>query len=222
MKDSSKVISFSEFLENIFQQADIVALGETVHAKHLDIFKEFDHLSKKVKNSLSGVFLEFPNNLQSSVNHYLKTGKFNSNLLNFLKGAAKEGKDFQKMYRSIFGFARKLNILVICTDSSKAPNGEYQKRYHQNPTWFMKGKSRDEDMANIIKKQYRQREGKWFFIAHLGHAGYEITYDNHVPAGKILKRELQDKYYCIGLVKQEAKKNTFRSTAKMADAFLII
>jgi hypothetical protein len=223
MSNKLKLINFSESVKDIFQETDIVGLGETAHGEHLDIFKELNKLSKKLKNCLSGIFLELPNNLQPSVNYYLKTAKFDKNLSNLLKGATKEGKDFKKMYSYIFNFARKLDIPVICTDSSKKPNKDYKNKYPQNPSWYLKGKSRDEDMFNIIKNHYSQKKNKWFFIAHLGHAGYEITYDNHVPAGSLLKKEFKGKYCCFGLINKRVKTSGYdrlEPTQKMADAFL--
>ncbi|MFC1625245.1 erythromycin esterase family protein, partial [Patescibacteria group bacterium] len=99
----------------------------------------------------------------------------------------------------------------------------YNKKCSYNSTWYLKECSRDEDMANIIKKNYSNKKGKWFFIAHLGHTGYKITYDNSVPAGSLLKKELKKKYFCIGLVNKrnsQSNINTLKHSSDMADAFL--
>ena len=223
MVNKLKTTNLSEFLETVFQQADIIGLGETVHGEHLDVFKELNKLSNKLSDSLSGIFLELPNDFQPSVNYYLETMKFDKNLSNLIKGAAIEGKYFEKMYVYIFEFARKIGIPVICTDSSKTQNKEYKNKYPKNPSWYLKGKSRDEDMAEIIKENYCQKKGKWFFIAHLGHTGYEITYNNHIPAGSLLRKDLKEKYYCLGLLYKKTKSSNYNMlipTQEMVDSFV--
>lgn len=191
---------FSSFLKNIFQRADIIALGETNHGKHLQVFKQLRLLDDEIKDKISGIFVELPADMQTSVDYYMESGIFDKHMDDLIEGAAEEGKKFRDMLMCIFDFAREQKISVICVDSKKIPDKECKNKDPAIPFWYMKGKSRDEDMFNAIVKNYKKRKGKWLFIAHLGHAGYRSEYHS---AGNYFKEEFGNNYYSACLINKQ-------------------
>ncbi len=151
-------------IEDFFIDADIVILGETHHGTHTH---EILSILEKCADTVAGLFIELPISLQKDVDTYMQTGEITSDLDAFFKGAEREGKHIEGLL-DIFDVFTQNGKSVICIDSSKRQTGEYAKR-SPDGYYFLKGKSRDEDMFSVIKDRYTDVPGKYLAIVGAGH-----------------------------------------------------
>lgn len=149
----------------------ILALGETHHGAHN---KEIQKVLSE--NDFDAIFLELPNDFQEYTKQYIKTGVIPIRLESYIKGAEKEGNNIRDNFETLFRYARENNIPIICIDSSKTLQGEYQNKSTLG-NWFLRGISRDEDMFNNILSYIKNHQGKLLLI----------TGTNHLAEGKHLR-----------------------------------
>lgn len=191
-------MNFSQFLDSVIPQSDLIALAETYHGRHLPVIKllipEFPRFR--------GIFYEIPANYQTDVNYYLKTGKWKKALVNFILGTKDEEKYVEKMTTLIFGEAKKNKLPIICFDSSKVENTEYTlKASFEDEEYYLKGSSRDEDMATTVLKSLRRHPGKWLLIGGGIHIKRGIDYKSGITTmGEELTYVLRDRYLSACLI----------------------
>ena len=173
----------------------IIAFGETNHGSHDTVFRElFDG-----ENLFKGIFLELSNDYQSSIDFFLQNGNFDEKLERTIAGALKEGKNIRNNLELILFFARRNKIPVICIDSSKTQNNEYQTK-SEHGYFFLKGKSRNEDMFNIVFETINKVTGKWLIIGGSQHIKYGIHFrSNDETLGSRLNVILKNKFFNISL-----------------------
>lgn len=187
-----------KFLKNIFAtNAEVIGFGEWEHGNHELVLKE---LAPSL-NLFHGIFIEISVSFQSSINNYLITGYFDDDLIGLLDGALEEGNDFIVSDKTILNSADMNNLPVVCIDSSKFQNEEYSKKAKEG-FWYLKGKTRDEDMFTNIMDNLQKKPGKWFIFAHAAHLDgmLEMPYGG-ASLGKRLKEKLTKKYFNVCLLK---------------------
>jgi hypothetical protein len=187
-------------VKNFFEKADIVVLAESAHGTHDETILE---IIKACEGELDGIFEEVRANYQPSVNTYIETGKVDERLERFFIGARAEGQDIRGMLR-VFDRARELGIPVICIDSSGVRTPEYN---HNNGCYFLRGESRDEDMAQNIRNYYSQHPGKYLVIAGAAH----VEKRKHFKTGldtleSYLVEMYPDNTHSVLMVSQRGKK----------------
>lgn len=186
-----------KFLRKIINTTDIIAFGETHHGQPWDVFKQ---ISVKVDN-FNGLFLEEPINYQDSINNFLNTGVFNEQLEKQIEGAAREGKNIRQDFFLWRAATRNGELPVICIDSSKEKMRDYQ---HESTIghYFLRGKSRDEDMYENVIEEFREREGRWCLVGGSQHIKYGIHFRSGcITLGKRLKEALGNRFYNVCLWK---------------------
>lgn len=151
-------------IENLFADNDIVVLGETHHGTHS---KEILSLLERSLNLIRGVFLEMPIDYQADIDTYLQSGEVTEKLESFFQGAEKEGNNIRNLLE-MFDVLKSAEKKVICIDSSKRQTDEYVQRA-KHGYYYLKGKSRDEDMYTAIQDQYNREPGKYLAIVGAGH-----------------------------------------------------
>lgn len=153
-----------EFPPDLFERYDVVALAESAHGEHDETTLKFlDEFIEKI----DAVFIELPINYQQSIKYYFDNGQVDEALEQLFVGAEKEGKNI----RGLLNILDKIKLAqknVVCFDSSKVPEGEYK-----NPSnygrYFLKGKSRDDDMFNLVIDRMRTNPGKYLLIGGENH-----------------------------------------------------
>jgi hypothetical protein len=187
-------------LKNYFTQADIVVLAETNHGTHFEtIAKIFDQFLPQIK----GVFFEIPVTYQSSFDLYFETGKVDEKLERFFKGAEAEGKNIRSLL-TLLDKIKNSGKRAICIDSSKVPTNEYTNP-SPNKSYFLRGKSRDEDMFENIRKQSISCPGKYLSIVGAAHAKKGKHHDSKDDTlGTRLTQSFSNKYTSILIGTQEA------------------
>lgn len=183
-------------IASLFKTVDLIALGETFHGSHLgafvDIFSEL--------KILDGIFLECPINYQTSIENYIETSILNKKLKEIIVGSLKEGKRIEEFLKLIAAESRKRKIPVICIDSSKIKFGKYINKFNDG-SWFLKGKSRDEDMFENITDVLKDRKEKWLLIGGSQHIKYGLTDKGGLTLGNLLNNKLGSNFYNICLWK---------------------
>jgi hypothetical protein len=182
----NKFEKLSEFPSDLFEKFDVVALAESWHGKH---DKTIIIFLGQFLDQINGVFLELPINYQKSIDNYLVGGEIDQGLEDLFVGAEKEGKNIRGLL-TILDKIRTGQKSAICFDSSKTPQGEYQ-----NPSnygrYFLRGKSRDEDMYNILQEHRKKNPGKYLLINGSNH----LALGRHPRSGDItLGQRLHDTY----------------------------
>lgn len=154
-----------EQIKNYFENADLVALGESHHGSHTEVIQTFlDNFGKVI----DGFFIEFPLNYQRDMDELLQSGEVNEALANFFAGALKSGNYIENDIRELAKRLKELNKPLICVDSPKTRIDDYQNKSKHGYS-FQRGESRDEDMTENILEYMRQHPGKYFFLAGAGH-----------------------------------------------------
>lgn len=156
--------------DNLFtccSKAKLVALGETHHGSHN---KEIEELALKM-GPIEGIFFELPINFQPLMNEFVKTGKIGERLERLVAGAAREGKSIKGSFETIRKLALTKQCLVYCYDSIKEQMGEY-KKVSPFGHYFLRGNSRDEDMAENVLRIIGKKDGKWLLIGGCEHTKY--------------------------------------------------
>lgn len=151
-------------IEKLFEDADVVILGETHHGTHS---KEILSLLGKCLNTIKGVFLEMPIDYQKDIDTYLRSGETTEKLESFFQGAEKEGNNIRNLLE-MFDALKPVGKRVICIDSSKRQTAEYSQKA-KHGYYFTKGKTRDEDMFSVIQDYYNREPGKYLAIVGAGH-----------------------------------------------------
>lgn len=141
----------------------IVGLAESLHGSHLESVSKY----LESTGAVNGIFMEFPQDLQPSVDQYLLSGTISGELERFFKGASGEGKDISETSLVVLNYARDHQIPVVCIDSSKVKTEKYDKK-SKHGYWFLSGESRNEDMFNAIKDRLVDGE-KWLVLGGLAH-----------------------------------------------------
>lgn len=193
--DEEKLMTIHDFLAKILSQVDLIAFGETHHGQHSDVFKQMSQEMYK----FTGLFLEEPVNYQNSINTFLKTGVFDKQLEKQIEGAAKEGKDIRQDFLLWKEATKNGELPVICIDSSKERVGDYQHESNIGH-YFLKGRSREEDMYENVIDELRKRGGKWCLVGGSQHIKYGIHYrSGDITLGKRLKDALGNQFYNVCL-----------------------
>ena len=192
-----------QFPEDLFEKKDIVVLGETFHGKHGEIILNFlDRFGVKINQ----IFIELPFDYQDSVDKYLVSGEVDEKLEDFLKGAEKEGKNVRDLLK-IFDKAKEIGKGIICFDSSKTKEGEYQQESKlRNERYFLRGESRDEDMFTSIQRYYEQIPGKYLLIVGANHSMEGSYTEGDKRLGERLKEVFGERYISFE-IKSERKKS---------------
>ncbi len=163
------------FIKRSFEKADLVLLGEAEHGTHDQVIL---NTLKEIGDSIQGIFIEIPINYQRDIDTYVETGEVTEHLEDYFRGAEEEGNNIRGIL-NIFDFLKKANKSIICIDSSKLRTSEYaQKSAHGY--YFLRGKSRDEDMCTIIQEQYAKKPGKYLAIV----GGKHIEPNKHFRTGE--------------------------------------
>ncbi|MBI5733323.1 MAG: hypothetical protein HY973_00030 [Candidatus Kerfeldbacteria bacterium] len=175
-----------EFPTDLFEHHDVVALAESVHGRHDEtILKFLDQFIEQI----NAIFIELPINYQQSIDEYLNNGQIDEALEQLFVGAEKEGKST----RGLLGILDKIKLAqksVICFDSSKVPQGEYQTASNYG-RYYLRGKSRDEDMFAVLQEYREKNPGKYLLINGANHSAL----DQHPQSGDItLGQRLHDSY----------------------------
>ena len=139
-----------DFIEDT-KDKTFVFFGEH-HGKHVSFYKDLN----KYIDIFDGIFVEFPSDHQSSVDHFIRTGKFDNRLQSFLQGGLAEGKDQIETFKTIFNYGK--TIRVVCIDSCKSVDGSY----------IVEGESRDDDMFNNVLRAYKPNQ-RWLCIVGSRH-----------------------------------------------------
>lgn len=192
-------MNFLEFLEQILPESQVVAFGETHHGTHAKIHK----LLTEELEKFNGIFDEIPINYQPLIDNYLKTGKFDRELERLIEGALKEGKNIRDEWVMILDAAREKHLPVICIDSSKVQTPLYNRASDPDlGRYFLKGKSRDEDMFAVVQNNLEKSDGKWCLTGENQHIKYGINFrSGDVTLGSKLKQLLGNGFYNICLWK---------------------
>jgi hypothetical protein len=164
----------AEFPSDLFKKSDLVVLAENRHGEHYDAIVKF--LNQFI-DQIDQIFLELPINYQSSVNYYLTTGKVDDFLEDLFVGAEKEGKNIRGLL-IVLDKIRLAQKTIICFDSSKTPQGEYQKPSNYGK-YFLRGQSRDDDMFNVVQENMEKLPGKYLLITGANHSAL----GNHPQSG---------------------------------------
>ncbi len=179
-----------ELSDNIFEIHDLIALGESEHGRHYD---EIIACLQKYEAEIKAILLELPLNYQNSVEHFMTTGELREDLKRLLDGAKAEGKDISGIL-TLFNKAQELRKKIICYDPPKIQMGEYAHR--DENSYYLRGNSRDEDMAAIIEQQIVSNPGKYLIIGGAGH--FEGSDDNSEKnLGDRLTDKLHNKFKAI-------------------------
>ncbi len=194
-----------ELIEKVSPGVEVIALGESHHGAHHEVFNEvFTRMDK-----FDGIFLEMPVNFQEEIDSFIKTGRFGEILERHIAGAAREGKEIREdllLFREVAVMGK---LPIVCIDSSKTKQGNYQQESNIGH-YFLRGKSRDEDMYMVVKEKLSAVGGKWFLVSGLNHVNYGRNFrSGDITLGSRLKRDLGDRFYNIGLwkVTEEVDKN---------------
>lgn len=187
-----KSTNTEQFPVDLFEKRDIVILGETSHGKHIETVLIF---LEKFGSQIDQIFIELPVDYQNSVDRYFASGEIDIKLKSFFIGAEKEGKNIRGLLR-IFDKLKAINKKIICFDSSKTQEGEYQKASERkNERYFLRGESRDEDMFTNFYQHYEQAPGKYLLITGANHAKESRYPEGHKRLGEKLKEVFGEK--CI-------------------------
>jgi len=195
----------------------IIGLGETHHGQHDQVLKQ---LLSNVQD-LNGIFWEQPIDYQSSIDHFLETGELDEKLSGEINGARKEGKEITEGYNLIRDFALKNNWPVVCIDSSKAKIGDY-KNESKFGRYFLRGNSRDEDMAEEVLRVFEEKEGNWVIIGGFQHLKYGKHFrTGETTLGSRLKEKLGEKFTNVCLLKVEGQDLAVYDTRNGIDPKLV-
>ncbi|MCX6785900.1 MAG: hypothetical protein NTZ18_03570 [Candidatus Komeilibacteria bacterium] len=175
-----------EFPPDLFKKFDIVILAESRHGEHDDKIIKF---LEQFINQIDGIFIELPINYQQFVDRYMTTGEVDQSLEDLFVGAEKEGKNTRGLL-AILDKIKAMQKSATCFDSSKIPQGEYQ-----NPSnygrYFLRGKSRDDDMFTVLQEYQQQNPGKYLLINGANHSAL----GQHPQSGDVtLGQKLHDAY----------------------------
>ncbi|MDP3729664.1 MAG: hypothetical protein Q8R26_02865 [bacterium] len=183
-----------QFPEDLFENRDVVVLGETFHGKHGETILNFlDQFGSQINQ----VFVELPVDYQDSVDKYVVSGEVDGKLESFFIGAEKEGKNVKDLLK-IFDKAKEIRREIICFDSSKTKEGEYQEASkHRNERYFLRGGSRDEDMFVSFQRRYEQTPGKCLLIVGANHAKEGKYPEGYKRLGERLKEVFGERYISI-------------------------
>ena len=155
----------------------IYAFGETHHGQHVEDLKKF---FKNFDGKLQGIFLEWPNDYQSFVNNYIKTGKISERMERAFKGALKEGNNIENEMLVIWNFCKINSIPCICIDSSKTLNAEYQTKSLIG-NWYLKNESRDADMFAVVENILKEKKGEYLLICGANHLKEGLHFRSNTP-----------------------------------------
>lgn len=179
------------FPEDLFENHDVVVLGETFHGKHSETILNF---LNTFGPQINHVFIEMPADYQDSVDKYIASGEVDEKLEDFFAGAAKEGKSVKDLLK-IFSKAKEIKKEITCFDSSKIQEGEYQKiSKRKNEKYFLRGESRDEDMFVSFQRRYEQFPGKYLLIVGANHSKEGKYPDGDKRLGERLKEVFGERY----------------------------
>lgn len=195
MFESAKENNKAEIpIEKLFDDVDVVILGETHHGTHL---KEILSLLERCIGTIKAVFLEMPIDYQTDIDTYTETGEVTEKLESFFQGAEREGNNIRNLLE-MFDVLKSAGKKVVCIDSSKRQTDQYVQRA-KHGYYYLKGKSRDEDMYTVIQDQYNREPGKYLAIVGAGH----IEPGKHHRTGEdTLESEMQNfssKYIAVPL-----------------------
>jgi hypothetical protein len=156
---------------NYFDQADLLLLAEAEHCQSDELILEIVQANLGI---LSGVLWEIPADYQEDIDVFCRTRVITDSLRSFMKGAQEEGHDLHGML-DVIRLAYAGGVPTICIDSSKTCTDEYKTR-SRDGRYFLRGESRDHDMAMNICKSYQSSPGKYVVIVGAGHA---VSHDHH-------------------------------------------
>ena len=181
--------TLEQFPEGLFEQRDIVVLGEMAHGEH---YKTILAFLDKFGPQIDRIFIELPVDYQGSVDKYVATGEVDEELEDFFIGAEKEGKNVRGLLE-VFDKAKEIGKMVSCFDSSKTKVGEYQKTSKRG-AYFLRGESRDDDMFVNLKRHYERAPGKYLLIVGGNHARDGRYPEGDERLGAMLKNLFGEKY----------------------------
>ena len=200
MEDTKNLeINISEFISNVVETSDLVAFGETKHGDHNQVFQLFTNNMSR----FTGIFLETPVSLQSSIDNYLENEVFNERLEQMFAGAEREGKDIRTTFNLLLDCARVNGLKVVCIDSSKIETNEY---FRQSPFgyYWLSGESRNEDMFTNVSSDFVLGK-KWVLIGGSQHIKVGVHHrSGDFTLGKRLKDKVGNNFFSICLVKKES------------------
>lgn len=196
-----KLEAFKRRVEELLDSKRVIALAESAHGEHSDVLKAVLECVERI----DAIFFELPVDYQDSVEHYLKTGEFKEDMQQLIAGAQKEGQDLEHSFRVVFDAVREAEKKIICMDSSKTRRDDYTKESPYNEKYFLKGDSRDEDMAESILESVKN-EGRAFVIGGANHLGQGTNQKIDRPSlGQKLKDELGEDFFSIILTQKNSE-----------------
>lgn len=192
-------MELANFLGDLLKSADVVAFGETHHGTHSKVTA----LLVKEIDKFDGIFDETPVNYQLSIDYYLETGRFDDDLQRMIQGAMNEGKDIESELKILLDAAGAKHLPVVCIDSSKVQTPLYTRASDPGlGHYFLRGKSRDEDMFTVIKDNLGKSGRKWCLIGGSQHIKCGIHFrSGDITLGSRLKLLLGNGFYNICLWK---------------------
>ena len=168
----------------------IYAYGETHHGTHNNqiniilVSKEFD-----------AIFFEFPNDYQKFFDDYVNTGMMAERMKQTVEGASREGNDIEEELDILRKFSKEKNIPIVCIDSSKTKQGDYINK-SEIGHWYLRSKSRDEDMFINIKSYLEDHKGNFLLLVGAGHLKDGLhERSREITLGTRLKKLLGTNYY---------------------------
>lgn len=182
-----------EFPPDLFKRHDVVALAENAHGQHDQTILRF---LDQFCNQLNAIFIELPINYQQSIDRYLADGQIDEALEQLFVGAEKEGKNIRGLLE-ILDKIKNAQKPVICFDSAKTPEGDYQtpSRYGR---YFLKGKSRDDDMFTSLSAHLSANPGKYLLIGGANHFMLgEHPQSGDTTLGQKLSDALGERFDCL-------------------------
>ncbi len=192
-----KPITLAELFAG-FDKHQIIALGETHHGKHENVFKELD----RFVSNFDEIFYEKPISDQGSLDNYIKTGKLDTRLNELIEGAKYEGKDIRGTLITILNFSRNHQIPIVAIDSSKKQTDVYYKK-SEIGNYYHKGDSREEDMFNNIIENCKDGQ-KYLLICGARHLTLGKHNRSNVDTlGTRLQNKFGDKLLRVALVSDQ-------------------